>query len=253
MKHGNFLALLFGLLLAPGPGLGRETLSRDSLSIGGVQRTYYLYVPEITSGRAPAIVLLHGTGGNGLFMVRRWQKVAAREGILLIAPDSLHSNSGWVLDNDGPDFIRAVILTAAAKTPIDPHRIYLFGQSGGAAYSLTLGMLESQYFAAVAFHAGGWRRAAEYQFVNFAKRKIPISMWVGDEDTYFPLLSVQNTERVLVSNGFPAELHILKGRTHSYRDVDADFNDGVWDFLKHQSLAALPVYTPYRLGDGVYK
>jgi poly(3-hydroxybutyrate) depolymerase len=252
MKLRHSLVFLFGLL-AVEPCLAREALSREIFGFGGVQRTYYLYVPGTTNGSAPAMVLLHGTGGNGLFMVRRWQNVAAREGILLIAPDSLHSNSGWVLRNDGPDFIRGVILAAAAKIPIDPHRLYLFGQSGGAAYSLTLGMLESQYFAAVAFHAGGWRRASEYQFVNFAKRKIPISMWVGDEDSFFPLLSVQNTERVLVSNGFPAELHILKGRTHSYRDVDAEFNDGVWSFLKRQSLTDLPVYTPYRLGDAIYK
>src|SRR5689334_13048960 len=115
MTVGKFLTFLFGVLLVPGPGLAGEALSRESLILGGVQRTYYLYVPGIPSEPAPAIVLLHGTGGNGLFMVRRWQDVAARRGILLIAPESLHSNSGWVLGSDGPNFIRAVILAATEK------------------------------------------------------------------------------------------------------------------------------------------
>jgi|ERR1043166_77864 poly(3-hydroxybutyrate) depolymerase len=253
MHFGRRSFLIAGLLLTADPGLGGKALSREHLSFAGAERTYYVYAPDTQNGPPPVIVLLHGTGGNGLFMLERWRHVAAREKLTLLAPDSLHSNSGWVLRDDGPDFIRAVVLAAAAKVPMDPRRIYLFGQSGGAAYALTLGMLESEYFAAVAFHAGGWRRAAEYKFVEFAKRKIPVSMWVGDEDTYFPLPSVRNTERVLVSNGFPAELHILKGRTHSYRDVNADFNDSVWDFLRGQSLTGLPVYTPYRVGNGVYK
>ncbi len=77
-------------------------------------------------------------------------------------------------------------------------------------------MLESEYFAAAAFHAGGWRRAAEYRAAAYDTRKIPISMWVGDRDEYFSLPSVRTTQRVLVEAGFPAELNILDGRRHSY-------------------------------------
>ena len=194
------------------------------------------------------VVLLHGSGGNGTFMISRWQEIAAREHIVLLAPDSLHTDIGWDLHNDGPDYIHAAILAAAAGHKIDFRRLYLFGQSGGAVYALDLAMLESEYFAAAAYQAGGWRKAAEYHFTEYAKRKIPIAAFVGDRDEYFSLGSVQETEHILTQRGFPAKLHLLPGRMHAYMDVPPDFHDTVWNFFKANALIDLPKYAPYRLG-----
>ena len=236
--------LLFLALIGPAAA---GTISRDTATFAGRERTYYLDVPDrAQSGPAPLIVLLHGSGGNGLFMAQRWQETAEREGIVLLAPDSLHPDAGWDLHDDGPDYIHAVIATVAAAHPVDFKRLYVFGQSGGAVYTLTLAMLESEYFAAAAFHAGGWRRPAEYRVATFATRKIPISMWVGDQDEYFSMPSVRTTEHVLVEAGFPAELNVLPGRRHSYQDVPADFHDRVWKFLSSHALDGPAKYAEYR-------
>jgi poly(3-hydroxybutyrate) depolymerase len=222
--------------------------AKQTLSFEGHDRTYYLYAPNGADGPSPMVVLLHGSGGSGLFMIQRWQDIAAREHIVLLAPNSLHTDVGWDLHNDGPEYIHAAIQAVAASHPIDFHRLYLFGQSGGAVYALNLAMLESEYFAAAAYHAGGWRKPAEYHFTDYAKRKIPIAAFVGDKDEYFSLDSIKETERILTQRGFPAELHLLPGRVHSYMDVPADFHDTVWNFLKTNALTDLPKYAPYRFG-----
>jgi poly(3-hydroxybutyrate) depolymerase len=245
--HFIGLALALFVLLAA-PAQAAESGSQN-LVFEGRDRTYYLYVPNIgTQTPRPLIVLLHGSGSNGLFMLERWKDVAAREGIVLLAPDSLHTDIGWDIHNDGPDYIHAAIQAVAAGHQIDFHRLYLFGQSGGAVYALNLAMLESEYFAAAAYHAGGWRKPAEYQFANYARRKIPIAMYVGDKDEYFSVDSVRATENLLKQRGFPAELNLLPGRVHAYSDVPADFQDTVWDFLKANALTDIPKYAPYRFG-----
>lgn len=85
-----------------------------------------------------------------------WTGPARREKLLLVAPDSV-DQVGWQIRRDGPQFICAVIAEVARQRPVDKRRLYLFGISGGAVYSLTLAMLGSDFFAAVAIFAGAWR------------------------------------------------------------------------------------------------
>jgi poly(3-hydroxybutyrate) depolymerase len=240
----RYIALL--LILTFVVPAGAETIVKGSLSYAGHDRTYYLQLPDEVTAPAPLVVLLHGSGGNGLFMAEQWHDEAAAQGIILLAPDSLHQDAGWDLHEDGPGYIHALIAAVAAAHRIDFRRLYVFGQSGGAVYTLTLAMLESEYFAAAAFHAGGWRRPAEYKVIDFATRKIPIAMWVGDQDEYFSTASVHATQHVLTGAGFPAELHLLDGRRHSYKDVPGDFHDRVWAFLSSHVLDGAPRYVEYR-------
>jgi poly(3-hydroxybutyrate) depolymerase len=236
------LAIAFALQ----PALAAGDIAKETIAFGGRDRTYYLYVPAAPAPvPMPMIVLLHGTGGNGLYMAQMWEDVATREGIALLAPDSLHSGAGWDLRVDGPDYIRAVLAQVGAAHAIDSQRVYLFGQSGGAVYALQLGMLESEFFAAVAVHAGSWRHPDEYEAMRYAKRKIPVSISIGDKDEYFSMESVQNTQRVLTDGGFPITVNILKDRVHRYSDVPANFNAGVWTFLRGHVLPGDPKYADY--------
>jgi poly(3-hydroxybutyrate) depolymerase len=235
---------LLTILFALRPALAAGDIAQQTLAFGGRERTYYLYAPA-TPAPAPMILLLHGSGSRGLYLAQAWTAVAAREGIALVAPDSLHPDIGWDLRTDGPDYIRAVLAQVTARHAIDPHRIYLFGQSGGAVYALQLGMLESEFFAAVAIHAGSWRHPEEYKVADFASRKIPVSISVGDRDVYFSLDAVRNTEHILTLGGFPVEVTILKDGLHRYSDVPADFNDTAWAFLKRTALSGDPQYADY--------
>ncbi len=208
----------------------------DSFEFAGIKRSYTLFAPTTASASpAPLIVLLHGSYGSAAALVKWWSSLAEQEGIVLVAPDA-REREAWQLRADGPQFIRAVIEEAAAKHSIDRARIYLFGNSGGAVYSLTLSMIESQVFAATAVHAGAWRAPSEFRAVPYAKRKIPIAIFIGDKDEYFPLFTVRKTRSALEKAGHPVSVTVIPGRTHSYPDVALEVNREAWQFMKANRL-----------------
>src|ERR1700760_2369710 len=113
--RGLVLALLM-LVVVPAQA---ATPTKQTLSFDGHDRTFYLFVPDGGQGPLPMVVLLHGSGGNGAFMISRWQDIANREHVARLAPDSLHTDVGWHLHNDGPDYVHAAIQAVGASHPID--------------------------------------------------------------------------------------------------------------------------------------
>src|SRR5205814_7477551 len=113
----------------------------------GKPRTYYLFVPANGSGAKALILLLHGSGRNGMSLIDPWKGLAEKERIILVAPDSLNTQE-WSFPMDGPDFLHEVVEAVKVKYPVDSKRIYLFGHSAGAIFSLYMGVIESKYFAA---------------------------------------------------------------------------------------------------------
>lgn len=209
--------------------------TKQTLESRGQQRTYYLYVPENPEQRPlPVVVLLHGSGRDGKSLVDPWQPLAKKEGIILAAPDS-RSGQGWNVREDGPDFLRDVVETVKRAYAVDAHRIYLFGHSAGAIHALSMAMLQSEYFAAVAAHAGVLAQHATPYMEN-ATRKTPIRIWVGTNDKQFPLEPVRETRDRLNSNGFTVELIEIKGHTHWYYDRAPKINKEVWEFFKLHQL-----------------
>jgi len=210
--------------------------SKESFEFAGLKRSYALFAPaSAAAAPAPLLVLLHGSYGSGDAMVGWWTSIAEQEGIVLVGPDA-REREAWQLRADGPQFIRALIDTVAAKHPIDRTRIYLFGSSGGAVYSLTLSMLESQLFAATAIHAGAWRAPNEFRAVPYAKRKIPIAIFIGDKDEYFPLFAVRKTQSALEQAGHPVSVTVIPGHNHPYANVVAEVNRSAWEFMKANRL-----------------
>ena len=208
----------------------------DSFEFASLKRSYTLFVPpSAPASAAPLLVLLHGSYGNGAAIVDAWSALAEQEGIVLVGPDA-REREAWQLRADSPQFIRALIADVAAKHPIDRSRIYLFGNSGGAVYALTLSMLESQLFAATAVHAGAWRGPNEFRAVPYAQRKIPIAIFIGDKDEYFPLFTVRKTQSALEQAGFPVSVTVIPGHSHSYAQAAAAVNRDAWDFMKANQL-----------------
>jgi len=209
-------------------------------------RDYYLYVPDRQTALPPLLVLLHGSGQDGLYMADLWKGTAEREGIVLVAPNALR-NDAWRLKEDGPQFIAAVIAAAQSDHPSDPHRVYLFGQSGGAVYALLLGMLESDFFAGVSVHAGAWRHDNEFNAIHYAGRRIPVQIILGDQDEFFPVSAARRTENQLRDAGFPVDLKVIEGQHHWYTaDTAPAINDMAVAFLTQQRLAANPVFRLYK-------
>ena len=145
---------------------------------------------------------------------------------------------------DGPDFLYGLIEMLRVQHPIDPRRIYLFGHSAGAIHALAMGVLESEYFAATAVHAGALSDGM-IPFLERAPRKIPIALWVGTNDRFFPLTAVRATRDALKLHGFAAELTEISGHTHAYYDRALEINKKVWEFFQKHRLDGDPTFQRY--------
>jgi dienelactone hydrolase len=107
-----------------------------------------------------------------------------------------------------------------------------------------MSLMESQYFAATAIHAGALGSDG-MDLIELAKRKIPISIQVGDSDQFFPLKDVRATRDALKEGGFPVDLIEIPNHDHWYYDKAAKFNQTAWEFLKKYELDAEPLYQKY--------
>lgn len=242
----NILFLACILLTFAVDSVKSQKVLKESIRSKEKDRTYYLVVPEKIGDATtvPLVILLHGSGRNGLSLVEKWKDLVKKEGIIIVGPDALNSQ-GWTIPGDGPDFIRELVDALKAKYPINSRRVYLFGHSAGAGQALYLSLLESEYFAATAVHAGALD-SNDDTYIKAAKRKIPIAIFVGTNDNFFPLPVVRATRDALNNAGFKSELTEIKGHTHWYYDRAAEINKSSWDFLKVHELGGEPKYEQYR-------
>ena len=162
---------------------------------------------------------------------------------MLAGPDSTDSVH-WGSPQDGPLLLHDLVEEIAAKYPIDRRRVYLFGHSAGAVFTLQMACLESEYFAAAAAHAGSVD-PAYHSIFDVAARKIPIAIFIGTKDAFFPLTSVRATAEALKSRGFPVTLTEMPGHTHDYYSKSKEINAQVWDLFSRTRLETDPKYQVY--------
>jgi poly(3-hydroxybutyrate) depolymerase len=243
VRRTLWLALCTLLLpvAAAGAATG-EKIEKGSVTSEGKKRTYYLFVPEGVSKEKPAplLVLLHGSGSNGKLLVEHWQKLAAQEGFILAGPDA-RDPVQWGMPQDGPLFLRDLVEELKKTQPVDPARVYLFGHSAGAVFALYMTALESEYFTAVAVSAGAMRENT-YSMLDEAERKVPVALFVGTKDPFFPLSVVRGTRDAYKQRGFPVELTEIPNHDHYYYKRSAEINAKAWEFLKQHRLAGAARY-----------
>jgi predicted esterase len=239
IKHTKCLMVVLTLLVPALSVKAVDEISKEKLESEGKQRSYYIFVPSSVKPDSPVplLIVLHGSGRNGLSLVEKWKDLATEKGFIVAGPDA-SDRSGWRIPEDGPEFIYDLTELLIKKYPIAKDRLYLFGHSAGAVFALNLAMFESEYFAAVAFHAGSWRSERELKLPDLAIRKTPIKIIVGDRDAFFPLDSVKQTEAVLKASGFNVAVTIIKNHNHWYYDKAPDINRDVWDFLQQNLLTS---------------
>ena len=168
--HLVFAAGLAALLLLPS---ARAQSSCDlaaepgvierSLTSGGQDRSYRLFVPPGYDGRTPlALVLdLHGSGGTAERQAgtSRFEALAAREGFLVATLQAAGDNRRWtvpVTDDRADDvrYVADVIDDVGARVCTDRSRVYATGFSGGARMSSLLACRLGTHIAAIAPMAG---------------------------------------------------------------------------------------------------
>jgi TonB family protein len=246
-------ALLFALVSAAASAAGKP--EKQTITFEDRERVYYTFAPEKPAAApekppapAPLLLLLHGSGRDGMSQIEQWQALAEQEGLVLVAPNSLNSRE-WSMGVDGPEFLYEIVKAVRGKYPIDSKRIYLFGHSAGAVFALYMGVMESQYFAAAGVHAG----AGFYPYLDPAKRKLPLAIWVGTEDPYFSLTQVRITQSELKKRGFDVQVFEMKDHDHDYYAVAKGLNSKIWSFLSASSLDADAKWQTYSVTVAVPK
>lgn len=245
MKLHIPLALII-LLVSVSASFAKDDITKELITSNGKKRAYYLYVPSTVQApaTAPLIIMLHGSNRTGVTLVEKWKDYAKKEGIILVGPDATDLR-GWGAPQDGPDYLHDLVEELKTKHPINPRRVYLFGHSAGATFALHMSLMESEYFAAAAIHAGALR-PDDMQLLELAKRKIPISIQIGDSDELVPLKVVRETSDALKKAGIPVELKEIANHDHWYYDKAATFNRTAWEFMKKYELDAEPRYQKYK-------
>jgi phospholipase/carboxylesterase len=252
MKHPVPLRLFAGFTLLfvvslPQWALAKSApIQKETLESGGRKRVCYVYRPDALPGdtRTPVLLLLHGSGHDGTSLVKEWRKLADSAGLLLAGPDALNPQT-WTAPEDGPQFLADVVAFLKSRYVVDEKRIYLFGHSAGACFALYVGPLESEFFAAVAVHAGAFRDSADESVLGLASRKIPFFLVVGSRDQFFPVETVRNTKTALQNKGFPVDLLEISGHDHNYYRRAEEINQKVWEFLSPNHLDRDARYKTY--------
>jgi len=221
-----------------------SAIVKQTITSGGRQRTFYLFVPANAASDKPAplVVLLHPSGGNGQYLIKRWQDLASREGFLLAGPDALNTDH-WSAPVDGPDFLRDVVEAVRTEHALDRRRVYLFGFSAGSGFAINMSLLQSEYFAATAAFASV---NFKEQFAEMAARKIPFSFTVGVQDEIFSIADARAGRDGLRAHGFPVEWKEIANAGHDYATYAAAVNQAAWEFFKQHELAADPQYRDYQ-------
>lgn len=133
--------------------------SVHTITVGGIERDYRLYVPAGLPPAAPLVVMLHGGFGSAEQAERAygWNQLADSAKFVVAYPDGVGRawNSGGGCcgrpSRDGVDdvgFITAAVRDIAANVGIDPARIYATGISNGGMMAYKLAC-DSVVFAAI--------------------------------------------------------------------------------------------------------
>ncbi|MBA2257767.1 MAG: dienelactone hydrolase family protein [Acidobacteria bacterium] len=233
------------LLFFAAGAAAQDKVTREMFAYAGRQREFFLYVPDTVRSDSPAplLVALHGSGRDGASLVNPWKGLARKEGIIVVGPNAF-DKAMWDFKTEGPDFFEALVNAISAKHPVDSRRMYLFGHSAGAIQSLMIGLLEAEYFAAVAVHAGALPKES-WDLIDHADRKIPMAIWVGTNDRFFPLAAVSATKTALEAKGIPVHVRPISNHDHNYYQRSGDVNLEAWTFLKAFKLDSEPKFKRY--------
>jgi hypothetical protein len=144
----------------------------------------------------------------------------------------------WQLRADSPQFIRALIDTVAAQHPIDRTRILSVRSSGGVSSMRSrCRCWKSQLFARDGDSRGRVAHAERVPRGAYAKRKIPIAMFIGDKDEYFPLFAgAQDAERARAGRPSGERPRSSPGTITLMRTSRSEVNRSAWEFMKAHRL-----------------
>ena len=195
------------------------TQSQLSFESGGKPIRLDCFLPEANGQRFPAILGLHGSGGNYAGMVEPGEFLA-RQGFAVYV---LHyfDRTGTTEAGDKNVIFRHffawmktlwdAVGFVAQQPRVDPDRLGLLGFSLGAYLALSTAAVDSRIKAVAEFFGG---LPKEMKF--FTRRLCPVLILHGEADTTVPVEEAYHLQRVLERKAIPYELQIYPGVGHGF-------------------------------------
>ena len=161
------LAALFGYFVySPASAVPRLSgrLTRGSMTVAGLQRTYRTYVPHGLAKGAPLVVVMHGAGESGAQMRIEtgyaFERLADEHGFAVVYPNAYAgywdactiaghvSANGRNIDDVG--FLTEMVDKLVSEIGVDPRRVFAVGSSRGGFMAFRLALEAPSRFRAVA-------------------------------------------------------------------------------------------------------
>ena len=195
------------------------------------------YLPE-KSEPVPAVVALHGAGGNVSGM-EQYASTLAAQGFavyLLHYFDRTGTESA-----DKPTILRNfplwmktlwdAISFVETQPQVDRERIALLGFSLGAYLSLANSAIDPRVKAVVEFFGG-----MPKEMNLFMRRLCPVLILHGEADQTIPVEEAYQLQKLLAKKGIPYEIKIYSGAGHGFED------ETIWRDAGLRSLQFLRKY-----------
>ena len=240
-----------------------ETTAR--ITVGGVERSYQLVVPEGAAPRAPLVVVLHGRLGSAA-QVRRssgFDDEVKKRGAIALYPEGIDRR--WndlrqvtlkpeqrFAGADDVGFILAVIDKVIAEGKVDAGRVYVVGHSNGGFLALTLACTHAERFAGVGVVAATLPKTE-----CAPSRALPIMIFHGTKDPLVPFdgggVGWKGARGFVRSNAETAQVFAEKaGCQPPVRrpPIDHDPKDGTKVVVEDRVCSAAPVVNVIVEGGG---
>ena len=195
------------------------------------------YLPETLDGPVPAIIALHGAGGN-VSGVERYASMLAAEGFavyLLHYFDRTGSEPADLqsMKSNFPLWMKTLwdaISFIETQPQVDPERIALLGFSLGAYLSLANSAVDHRVKAVVEFFGG-----MPKEMKLFMRRLCPVLILHGEADPTVPVEEAYQLQKLLEKKGIAYEIKIYPGAGHG-------FESEIWSDASLRSLRFLRKY-----------
>ena len=199
---------------------------QTTLQIGGKSIRLYTFEPR-TPNPHPALLLLHGAGGNAEFWLDQLAPPIARAGVAVYAVHYFDRTATTRADlltiSDGIHVplwlatVREALTYIAARSTVDPTRIALVGISLGAFLSLAVATQpETPPIQAIVEVSGGL--VPPYD-ANATSAFPPTLILHGDADTVVSVNHAHALDARLRHLNVAHQIHIFRGETHFFSDA----------------------------------
>ena len=235
---GGVLGALFGYFVySPAPEVPRlsGTLTKGTIAVGGLKRTYLTYVPRGLAKGAPLVVVMHGSGQNGA-QTRTWtgygfERLADERGFAVVYPDGYEGYwnacnivgdySANKLNIDDVGFLTGMVDKLITEIGVDPGRVFATGISRGGHMAFRLALEAPSRFRAVAAVSANVPTPENFKckpvghgtssVMIMNGTKDPINPFAGGEVKLFGLLKRGKVRSSRESGQYFADLNNISG------------------------------------------